>query len=461
MGLVGIGRDVTETRRSEWLLGERVKEQRCLYEVYQLTEEAEPDFDEVLPLVAAVLKSAWQYPEIAETSVEWRGERYRTPGYRETPWLQTAAAHTRAGEEVSVTVAYTEEAPAEHEVLFLAEEQTLLDAVVARLVDTVDWAQASREQADHEQMLATMFAQSTDAISVVDPGTGRFVEFNFEAHAVLGYTREEFSGMSVADIAPEYDAAGISEVVGKVMAGAMVDLQTKARHKDGRLLDTALTLRRVMLRGEPCLSAVWRDVTEQKAHERELLETVERLRLQSKLLGQISASGSLVDGRFDEFAAEVTELLAPSLGVPFVSVWLFSDDGSRLECVDVYDRAAARHSRDLAIETAAFPGEIRAHRAARFVDATDAVIDPRTAGFAEGLLPPQRVTALLDSAIVSAGSVCGVFSLGRVDGPEEWPSDNIAFACQVADQLGMALLHRDRLDALRRLRAARDGQSAG
>jgi PAS domain S-box-containing protein len=370
--------------------------------------------------------------------------------------MQTAAARTKAGEEVSVTVAYTQEAPAEHEVLFLAEEQTLLEAAVARLVDTVDWAQASREQADHEQMLATMFAQSTDAISVIDPGTGRFVDFNFEAHALLGYSREEFAGLSVADVAAEYDPAGIGEVISKVMAGAMVDLQTKSRHKDGRLLDTALTLRGVMLHGERYLSAVWRDVTEQRAHEREALELVERLRLQSRLLGRISTSGPMVDGRFAEFSAEVTESLARSLGIPFVSVWLFSEDGSRLECLDAYDRAAARHSRDLVIETAAFPDEVRAHRAARYVDAGDALSDPRTAALAEGSLHPGRVTALLDAAIVSAGRVRGLLSIGCVDGPEEWSSDETAFACQVADQLGMALLNRDRLDAALLPRAACD-----
>ena len=201
------------------------------------------------------------------------------------------------------------------------------------------------------------------------------------------------------------------------------------------------------LQGRPYLSAVWRDVTEQRAHEREFLETVERLRLQSKLLGQISTSGSLVDGRFEEFAAEVTELLARSLAVPFVSVWLFSDDGSRLECVDVYDRAAARHSRGPVIETAAFPDEIRAHRAARYVDAGGRAHRPAHRGVRRGAAAPRRVTALLDSTIVSAGSVRGVFSLGHVDGPEEWPGDETAFACQVADQLGMALLNRDRLDA--------------
>ena len=92
----------------------------------------------------------------------------------------------------------------------------------------MDWAQASREQADHEQMLATMFAQSTDAILLVDPETGRFVDFNFEAHAMLGYSREEFGGMSVADFQAEHDLEEIGDIIGKAIAGAMVDLQTKA-----------------------------------------------------------------------------------------------------------------------------------------------------------------------------------------------------------------------------------------
>lgn len=455
---VAIIRDMTEQHRaqqallaSERRLGERVKEQHCLYEVYRLTEDEDPDLDEVVPQIVATLKQSWQYPDITQVRVCWAGKDYATSGFRETPWMQSAVARTKRGEELSVTVAYAEEAPAEAEGPFLAEERTLIDAVATRLVDTADWAAAYNERLEHEQLLTTMFAQSTDAIIIVDPGTGEFVDFNLEAHAALGYSREEFRRMRIEDFQAEYDSAEIGDIVDKARAGALVDLQTRHRHKDGRILDAEATIRGVTIKGRPLLSATWRDVTDQRVREQELLETAERLRLHNELLGLLSASQAAANGEFTAFAAELTELISRSDGAPFVSVWLFCDDESRLECVDAYDRAAGTHTRDLVIETAEFPAEIAAHKAARYIDAADALSDQRTAGFAAGLLQPDSITALLDCAVISAGRVRGVFSVGQVGGAYDWPGDRIAFACQVADQLGMALLNRDRLATARKL----------
>ena len=45
-----------------------------------------------------------------------------------------------------------------------------------------------------------LFEQSPDGIVIIDPFTGRFIEFNAAAHHQLGYSREEFANLGITDV---------------------------------------------------------------------------------------------------------------------------------------------------------------------------------------------------------------------------------------------------------------------
>ena len=52
---------------------------------------------------------------------------------------------------------------------------------------------------DSEQRYRTIFNESPDGIVLIDTETGKAVEFNDVAHRQLGYSREEFAGLTVSD----------------------------------------------------------------------------------------------------------------------------------------------------------------------------------------------------------------------------------------------------------------------
>ena len=90
-------------------------------------------------------------------------------------------------------------------------------------------------------------------------------------------------------------------------------------------------------------------------------------------------------------------------------------------------------------------------KSSRYVDASDAQSDPRTAGYAEVYTKPLGITSILDCAIISGGEHLGVICFEHVDWPHVWEGDEIAFGCQVADQIGMVMLNKQRLESVRAL----------
>ncbi|WPL16813.1 Signal transduction histidine-protein kinase BarA [Thiorhodovibrio winogradskyi] len=146
---------------------------------------------------------------------------------------------------------------------------------VRDISDHVETRQRLREQ---ESLLATMFAQTTDAILLVDPDTGQVVQCNDAACEMLGYSREEFLRLRVMDFEAEHEAARIRANMRAILAGEIAGFETRYRAKDGRLLDSYVTFRLIEHQGRQLISGVWQDITERKQHEREQRALVAELK---------------------------------------------------------------------------------------------------------------------------------------------------------------------------------------
>jgi len=449
-GIVGIARDVTESRRLQHDLAERIKEQTCLYKVFRLTDGELPPFDELLPRVAELMKPAFKHADVAAVCIDWAGQWYGAPGFAETPWMLTVARTTAAGEPVRIMVAYAEERPPADEGPFLWEEKALAEAILRRLVDSVDRRLAAGERREHEQLVSTVFEQLSDAVILADPETAGFVEFNDAAHDLLGYTREELAAMTVMDFQAEHDLEAIGRNIGAALTGTPVAFDTVHRHKDGHLVEAVVDIRPVVHGGRPLLLTVWRDITAVKARERELAGRALRLRRQSDVLARLSVSPTALAGDLPAFAAELTETVSRELGLERVSVWLYAEHGSRLECFDRFRLGSGTHSRGEVFERERFPEWFARMRSARSTAVDDVTADPEAADVSRATLDPMDLAATLSCIIISSGRERGVLTMGR-EVVHEWQDDEIAFGCQAADLFGMAILDGERRETLSEL----------
>jgi diguanylate cyclase (GGDEF)-like protein/PAS domain S-box-containing protein len=177
-----------------------------------------------------------------------------------------------------------------------------------------------------------------------------------------------------------------------------------------------------------------------------------RTQRQLHIAGLIGQLESLAAGEVEQAAAQVTELAAQAIGCERANVWLFDEHETELRCIDAYEATPARHSSGMVLREENFRNEFRALRHARYVDANDALTDPRTIGYVDTYVRPLRITSMLDAVIRVSGRNMGLLCLEHVDRPHQWEQDEIAFACQIADKIGLALLTRTRLQSERRLR---------
>jgi PAS domain S-box-containing protein len=158
-------------------------------------------------------------------------------------------------------------------------------------------------------------------------------------------------------------------------------------------------------------------------------------------LAVLSAGGS---GDVVHLAQALTESAARALDVARVSVWLFDESGTRLSCVDLYEATARRHSAGAVLSESEYRDEFAALKCARYVDAEHALTDPRTAGYVEGYLKPLGIISMLDAVIRSADRPLGALCFEHVNRSHPWGADEIAFACQLADQIALAVSDTER-----------------
>ncbi|MBN1478536.1 response regulator [Candidatus Sumerlaeota bacterium] len=191
------------------------------------------------------------------------------------------------------------------------------------------------------------------------------------------------------------------------------------------------------------------DITERKRAEEAQRAQLIRVQRQQAAIVYLATHDILSTGNFAAAAQVATETVAEAIETERVGVWLLSDDGQTLRCVDLFERGQRKHSEGLELMASQHPRYFESLKSGRAIDASNACEDPRTSEFCEGYLRPLGIASMLDAAIRISGEVVGVVCHEHMGEPRTWHSDEISFAGEVADQLAQALLRleRQRLEA--------------
>ena len=131
--VLGIARDITERKRMEHDLKERVKELQCLYGIARIDERPGITPDELYQEVANLLPASWQYPEITCARIVLNDKKFETENHKETKWKQSSDIKVYGAKAGQVEVSYLEERPGIDEGPFSKEERLLIDAVAKQL----------------------------------------------------------------------------------------------------------------------------------------------------------------------------------------------------------------------------------------------------------------------------------------------------------------------------------------
>ncbi|MGE3376586.1 MAG: HD domain-containing phosphohydrolase [Vicinamibacteria bacterium] len=334
---------------------------------------------------------------------------------------------------------------------FVAVTGLLLQLLIERAFrrsPEAERARAAAELAESEARLHALVDQSISGIYVIQDG--RFAYVNPRMATIFGYdSPAAIVGLPVeALVAPE-DRTTVAENIAERLAG---HVQSAAYgfhglRKDGRVVDIGVHGTIARYDGRPAILGTLQDITERKRIEDERIEHLARAQRQIEIAGAVSLSEALLAGDVHQLAREITETAAATVGVERANVWLFNADETELRCIDDYRASTGEHGAGAVLREAQYANEFQALKSSRYVAANDPHSDPRTAGYAESYLRPLGITAMLDAVIQISGRHLGLLCLEHVGRAHAWEQDEIAFACQLADKLALALAMRQTRDA--------------
>ncbi len=164
------------------------------------------------------------------------------------------------------------EAGGDRDVLGLLEDMA---ADVDFALDALDSAEqrrsAERALRESEEKYRLLFDNERDAVALVDLESRRFLDANAAFFELLGYGREELPGLGPDSITD--DAAGTASALSELRESGFARVAARpVRRKDGRRLWVELRLSAFDWQGRRVVSAILRDITdERQAEERRLL----------------------------------------------------------------------------------------------------------------------------------------------------------------------------------------------
>ncbi len=181
-------------------------------------------------------------------------------------------------------------------------------------------------------------------------------------------------------------------------------------------------------------------------------ESQARLQRQNSVLKELYKNQKIFGDSFDDAVREITRISAMTLETERASLWLYSDDRSRIEALDLYEMSKDIHSTTGILTGADFPAYFKFLRKGAPIVVSDAYSDRRTAEFISEYLPTNQITAMLDIPIRLAGKLVGVICFENVGQKREWTLDEQNFAGSMADLVALLLESKERRNAENALR---------
>ncbi len=285
----------------------------------------------------------------------------------------------------------------------------------------------------HDPAFHLLFASNPLPMYVYDVATLRFLEVNTAAVEQYGYSREQFLGMTIADIRPAEDVERLRETVARVHTEAAPGVRRHAtawkhRGKDGRVRDVDVVASPIDFAGRRAALVVATDVTELKQAQDALGKYARRLDILHEIDRAVIAAEAPV-----AIAEAALRRLRDLLDVPRTIVNLFDHEAGEVEWLAAVGRRRV-HSGPGVRFSLSLMGDVEALRRGELQ-----VVD--VAALARG----PEVEALLGSGVhvymvvpmIAGGELIGGLSFGGA--PGQFPAEHISIAQEVASQLAIAI----------------------
>lgn len=187
-----------------------------------------------------------------------------------------------------------------------------------------------------------------------------------------------------------------------------------------------------------------RDITEQKQAQEALQIRQNSRRKQSQTLVQLARSKTFQQGNLNAVLREIAETAAQTLLVKRVGVWLYNEERSKIECINLYDTNTKEHSFGNSLSQENYPAYFQALEEERTIAVDDARNDIRTQELSQSYLSVLGITSVLDAPIWLEGRLAGVVCHQHIGDIRQWTLEEETFAGSIADFVTLAIESNER-----------------
>jgi PAS domain S-box-containing protein len=242
--------------------------------------------------------------------------------------------------------------------------------------------------------------------------------------------------------------SALNEAIDKVKAFEVggVDYITKPFQVEEVLarIEKQLTIQRLSKQLQEQNFRLEQEIEIRKQAEAALQEKATQLHNQNIVLMELAKNKALHQGDLKVALKEITEAAAHTLGIERVSVWLFDETQTHIQCLDLFEQRLNQHSEGIELSAVNYPNYFQALAKDQLITADDAHTDPNTQEFSEFYLTPLGISSMLDAPIRLGGQTVGVLCNEQIGKKHHWTPEEQNFARSIADLVSLVLEAQER-----------------
>ncbi|EGW22894.1 multi-sensor hybrid histidine kinase [Methylobacter tundripaludum SV96] len=299
IGVLAIGRDITERKLAEQALRESEEKYRTLIQKIQAAVVVHGADTQILTfnLVAQEILGLSEDQLYGKTAIDPVWHFFHENGCAASPDEYPVNKVLASGKALKNYVLGVHRPGRQQDVWVLVNADPVFgkDGKITQVIITfIDITQ--RKQAEQRLWLVDFaLNQVREAVYIINLQDHRFLNVNAEASRALGYSTEELLDLTIYDIDPDADSEGMENLQREIDAGSLSVFERRHKTKDGRIFPVEINAQVFEYEGRPTSIALVRDITERKRVEDEVralnadlelrvLERTEALRLQTRYL---------------------------------------------------------------------------------------------------------------------------------------------------------------------------------
>lgn len=278
--VMGMGMDISERKKSELQIRERVKELNGLYQVSEIANQTGVTIEHLLQQCLEIIPPVYLHPEITQVRIQYENQIWETKNFIETQWKQQAVLQINERQVGAVVVCYTENLFGTTDDPFLQEKRTFIDSVAGIISNSIERKNVEAAIRISEEKYRHLFHNNPSIILIWDLETLAILEVNDRANELYGYTRQELIGMSMAKLRPVEDRQLIIDFAQTMLLSDQDKVRRTWRHqkKNGQNMYMDITSHKLVYNGKRAILSLAKDITDQHIAETELVKSYENIR---------------------------------------------------------------------------------------------------------------------------------------------------------------------------------------